>query len=214
MVQRRSPTLDASEQNPQHVSTAAQVTEDPSLVLGARLKHGRLVLGLTMKQLATAAGCSESMLSKVERGLATPSLSALHRLAVALNTNVAELTSVGPLVSSPITRHGKRPIISFKGRNSDGGINLERVIVPGPGRLLQSDIHVIEPSAQSDEQISHAGEELGFVLEGKLELYLNEERYLLGKGDSFYFPSDIPHGYRNPGKTTTRVLWINTPPTF
>jgi mannose-6-phosphate isomerase-like protein (cupin superfamily) len=37
---------------------------------------------------------------------------------------------------------------------------------------------------------------------------------MLQTGDSFYFSSSVPHSYRNPGKTVTRVLWINTPPTF
>jgi len=73
---------------------------------------------------------------------------------------------------------------------------------------------VIEPRANSDEQISHAGEELGYVIEGELELTLDDTLYLLQPGDSFYFPSTVPHSYRNPGKLVTRVLWINTPPTF
>jgi uncharacterized cupin superfamily protein len=80
--------------------------------------------------------------------------------------------------------------------------------------LLQGDIHVIEPQASSDEQISHVGEELGYVIEGELELTLGDTVYMLQPGDSFYFPSTLPHSYRNPGKRVTRVLWINTPPTF
>lgn len=36
----------------------------------------------------------------------------------------------------------------------------------------------------------------------------------LNAGDSFYFPSNLPHAYRDPGKTRLRVVWINTPPTF
>jgi len=36
----------------------------------------------------------------------------------------------------------------------------------------------------------------------------------LRAGDSFHFPSEVPHGYRNPGRVRTRVLWVNTPPTF
>src|SRR5439155_362347 len=51
-------------------------------------------------------------------------------------------------------------------------------------------------------------------LEGRIELTLGQERYLLEAGDSFYFPSDVPHGYRNPGRVQARVLWVNTPPTF
>lgn len=45
-------------------------------------------------------------------------------------------------------------------------IVVERVVVPSPGQLLQGDIHVIEPHSSGDEQISHLGEELGYVIEG------------------------------------------------
>jgi uncharacterized cupin superfamily protein len=38
--------------------------------------------------------------------------------------------------------------------------------------------------------------------------------YKLGAGDSFAFPSNLAHTYRNPGRKVTRVLWVNTPPTF
>ena len=52
------------------------------------------------------------------------------------------------------------------------------------------------------------------LLEGRLELCVGNKKYSLGRGDSFFFPSTIPHTYRNPGKVTARVVWINTPPTF
>ncbi|WP_246637493.1 helix-turn-helix domain-containing protein [Burkholderia catarinensis] len=180
-----------------------------------------MVQQLTLKALAEQAGCSESLLSKVEGGHATPSLATLHRLALALDTNIAALVS-GPVANvAPIQRASERPSVRFPGAQTSGkqaraasSIILERIVVPGPGRLLQGDIHVLEPLARSDEQISHAGEELGYVLEGELELTLGSECYRLQAGDSFYFPSTEPHSYRNPGDCITRVLWINTPPTF
>ena len=52
------------------------------------------------------------------------------------------------------------------------------------------------------------------MVQGQLELTINKEVRLLNTGDSFYFPSNLPHAYRNPGKTQLRVVWINTPPTF
>jgi quercetin dioxygenase-like cupin family protein/DNA-binding XRE family transcriptional regulator len=186
----------------------------PGDSLGVRLKHARMVHQLTMKALAEQAGCSESLLSKVEGGHATPSLATLHRIAIALQTNIAALVS-GPEVStSPVQRASERPSVGFPTERKGGSIMLERVVVPSPGQLLQGDIHVIEPHASSNEQISHLGEELGYVIEGELELTLDDTRYLLQSGDSFYFPSTVPHSYRNPGKTVTRVLWVNTPPTF
>jgi transcriptional regulator with XRE-family HTH domain len=195
-------------------SRAALPPPGPAEALGVRLRHARMVKQLTLKALAVQAGCSESMLSKLESGRATPSLSTLHKIALALSTNVGALVSGPEAGTSPIQRADARPKTEFPTSGKRQSIMLERVIVPGPGQLLQSDIHVIEPLATSDEQISHAGEELGYVLEGELELTLADERYTLHAGDSFYFPSTVPHSYRNPGKTITRVLWTNTPPTF
>ncbi|WP_257127707.1 MULTISPECIES: cupin domain-containing protein [unclassified Burkholderia] len=193
-------------------SAPSQATPGDSL--GVRLKHARMVRKLTLKALAEQAGCSESLLSKVEGGHATPSLATLHRLAQALSTNIAALVSGPDINTSPVQRANARPSVSFPTARNRGSIVLERVVVPGPGQLLQGDIHVIEPHTSSDEQISHAGEELGYVIEGELELTLGDERYVLQTGDSFYFPSSVPHSYRNPARTVTRVLWINTPPTF
>ncbi|WP_244851803.1 cupin domain-containing protein [Caballeronia sp. SL2Y3] len=183
-----------------------------------------MVRHMTLRALAGSAGCSESLLSKVEGGHATPSLAMLHKLAIALDTNIAALLSAPTLTASPVQRASERPSVRFPGaraappagkrKRADGSIMLERLVVPSPGQLLQGDIHVLEPLARSDEQIHHVGEELGYVLEGELELTLGDQSYSLKAGDSFYFPSTEPHSYRNPGDTVTRILWVNTPPTF
>jgi len=194
------------------VAHPASSTSNPASVLGGRIRHARILVGLTLKQLAQQAGCSESMLSKVERGQASPSLSALHRVACALNTNVAELTSLDDTPRSPVMRAHDRPVFEIgSGRN---GIRLERLVAPTRGQLLQGDIHVLEPGTAADETIQHHGEEFGYVLEGTLELTIAGERYQLNAGDSFYFASELPHSYRNTGGGILRVLWVNTPPTF
>lgn len=176
-------------------------------MLGARIRHARRVAHLTMTQLAAKANCSESLISKIESGQATPSLAMLHRIAAALDTNIANLTEDGP-VNSPVLRCGERPVMKT------GGISLERLVVSKRGGLLQANIHIVEPGVASDGQIVHVGEEIGYVLEGRLELTLGEERYLIQAGDSFTFLSQLPHGYRNVGKTVARILWVNTPATF
>jgi transcriptional regulator with XRE-family HTH domain len=194
----------------------APAGDDAMAALGPRLKHARMVQRRTLGAVSEAAGCSESMLSKIERGLALPSLAALHRLAAALNSSVAELTAPAGVGSSPVQRARERPVTDFPagGRNRRGVIRLERVVVPAKGQLLQADVYVIEPLVARPEPITHLGEEMGYVLEGSLELTLGDERYLLEAGDSFHFRSELPHGYRNPGRVRTRVLWVNTPPTF
>ena len=140
----------------------------PAVTLGVRLRHARLVAGYTLLELARKAECSESLISKVERGLATPSLATLHRLAVALDTNIAALTTEDAPNAGPILRAGERPVIKA------GGIALERLVLPKRGGLLQANIHIVEPGKASDGQIEHTGEEIGYVLEGTVELQLGD----------------------------------------
>jgi transcriptional regulator with XRE-family HTH domain len=180
----------------------------PVAGLGTRLRHTRLMAGLTLLQLAQKVGCSESLISKIERGFATPSLAMLHRLAVGLDSNVSALTSEEKPAGGPVLRQGERSVIHA------GGIGLERLVLPTRGGLLQANIHIVAPGTSSDGQIEHVGEEVGYILEGTLELRLGDERYTLGPGDVFTFPSSIPHGYSNVGTTTVRVLWVNSPATF
>jgi quercetin dioxygenase-like cupin family protein len=55
---------------------------------------------------------------------------------------------------------------------------------------------------------------MGYVIEGSLDLTLGEATYTLHAGDSFHFPSNVPHGYRNSTTSVVRILWVNTPATF
>lgn len=187
---------------------APRDTKPAAVGLGVRLRHSRLVAGLTLLQLSQAAGCSESLISKIERGLATPSLAMLHRLAMALDTNISTLMSEDTPVAGPVLRKGERPLIVA------GGIALERLVLPTRGGLLQANIHIVSPGAGSDGFIEHAGEEIGYVLEGTLELTLGEQLHALAEGDVFTFSSHIPHGYRNTGTSVARILWVNSPATF
>lgn len=180
----------------------------PPSMLGVRLRHARLVAGLTMTQVAQKSLCSESLISKIESGQASPSLAMLHRIAVTLDTNIATLTTEEAPREGPIRLSGERPVIKA------GGICLERITLPKRGGLLQANIHIVPPGEASDGLIEHVGEEVGFVLEGNLELILGSERHLVQAGDAFYFSSQTPHGYRNVGKTVARIFWVNTPATF
>lgn len=178
-------------------------------MLGIRVRHARQVAGLTLTQVAQKAQCSESLVSKVENGQATPSLAMLHRIAVALATNIATLTSEEAPAEGPVLRHDERAVVIVA-----GGISLERIVLPKRGGMLQANIHIVQPGAGSDGPIVHVGEEVGYVLEGTLELALGDERYLIRAGDAFTFSSQVPHGYRNAGETVARILWVNTPVTF
>ncbi len=185
----------------------ASAAKLPSM-LGARIRHARRVARLTLTQLAEKAGCSESLISKIENAQASPSLAMLHRIAAALDSNIASLTAEGTPAASPVMRQGQRPLVGA------GSIVLERLVMAERGGLLQANIHIVEPGGASDGQIVHAGEEVGYVLDGHIELTLGDVCYALKAGDAFTFASLQPHGYRNLGTSVARILWVNTPATF
>jgi transcriptional regulator with XRE-family HTH domain len=184
--------------------------------IGGRLRHARLVKGLSLKEVAAGAGVSESFVSKLEHDRVQPSLAVLHRLVSLLGINVASIFNGGGEDEGPllVMRAGSRPHITTRLRQRLDGVVLERLIPQTRNALLQVNIHEVRPGGGSHGLISHVGEEMGYVLEGILDLTVGERVCRLDRGDSFFFPSEEPHGYTNPGAETTRVLWVNTPPTF
>lgn len=183
-------------------------------LVGARIRHARISRGLTLQQLAYQVDCSSSLLSKVENRKANPSIPMLHKICQALGTNIAALFATQDELDSVVVRKADRPILATDQMHNGVGITLERLIPALPGNLLQGHIHIIEPGGYSDGTLEHEGEEMGYVLEGTLEITVNGKLYVVETGDSFFFHSDLPHSYRNPGQTLTRIVWINTPPTF
>jgi transcriptional regulator with XRE-family HTH domain len=182
--------------------------------LSMRLRLARQIRGMTLKSVADAAGCSESLLSKIENGKATPSLPMLHRLVQALDTNIGWMFEDGDGDEGVVFRRGERPLITLDPLRQGEGISLERVIPYSNGHLLQCNIHHIETGGESAGPIQHVGEEVGYVLEGDIELMVANSTYKLSAGDSFVFRSELPHHYRNVGVSPASIFWVNTPPTF
>lgn len=182
--------------------------------LGTRLKLARQMRGLTLKALADAAHCSESLLSKIENGKASPSLPMLHRLVEVLETNIGWMFEDHHGEEGIIFRAGSRPLIALDPLRRGEGITLERVVPYSPGHLLQCNIHHIEKGGESAGAIRHDGEEVGYVLVGDVELSVGDQSFNISAGDTFVFDSNLPHHYRNIGEERASIFWVNTPPTF
>ena len=186
---------------------------DRSIRVGRQIRHWRLVKGFTLRDMAKLVGCSESFLSKIENDRTTPSLSTLHKIAVALELSISDI--FGSRESEVVTRANERNVLLVDGDESDGDrTRLEQLVPAKKGRLLQADMYVIPPGGGSNGEIQHSGEEFGFVMEGSLFLTIDNMSYHLEEGDSFVFRSELTHTFSNKGNTVARVLWVNTPPTF
>jgi transcriptional regulator with XRE-family HTH domain len=191
-----------------------QTLNAKNLRIGAKLRHSRRLKNLSLKELARRVGCSESLLSKVENDKLKPSLQMLHSIVAELDTTIGALFSANYSEDHVVMRSTDRPIISMKSMTHSDGVRLECLIPYPESQLIYGSIHVVEPGKGSEGKITHQGEEVGYVLVGELDLTVNKKTYRLKEGDSFFFQSHLPHGYKNPGKVTARILWINSPPTF
>ncbi len=189
-----------------------KTSADATGQLGDKLRHLRRKSGLTLKQLGELTGCSESMLSKAERGHVVPSLDLLSRIAMQLGTSVAGLFVEAPERSCFVYKEGERPKLELGSAAHQGHTLLERLIPYAQGRQLNANLHVVPPGGGSAGVLSHDGEEVGFVIEGYIEITVDSETHLVGPGGSFFFHSELPHRYRNIGTTTARIVWVNSPP--
>ena len=178
--------------------------------VGGKLKHARLLLGMTLKQVSESAECSESLLSKIENGRTYPSLPTLYRIAISLGTNVASLLASGGDASAVVFHPDERRASAI----DTDGIRLERLFPYQEGNLLESTIHMVAPGGGMEGAIVHQGEELGYVLEGEVELVVDGKAYRAPTGSSFHFRSERPHAYRNNTSLPAKILWVSTPPTF
>ncbi|MGF6930869.1 transcriptional regulator with XRE-family HTH domain [Paraburkholderia sp. UCT70] len=181
--------------------------------VGPRVRYLRRVNRLRLKDVAAAAGCSESLLSRIENSVVMPSLTTLHRIAKALNVNVAAL--MDPKDEEVCTIYGPddRPRQAHVTDGGDG--STAEILTPfSEHRQLEGLLLEMPAGGPMCGPFQHAGEEVGYVLSGELELVIEGGRHLVPTGYSFFFMSDREHSYRASGDVNCRVLWINTPPTF
>jgi transcriptional regulator with XRE-family HTH domain len=180
--------------------------------VGPDIKDLRKARGLTLQTLASRCGLSVGHLSEVERGVATPSVKALHEIAAGLGVTIGWFfqNDAAPAAERDmVVRAGARRRLRY------GTGVTDELLSPNLRGPLEMILSRFAPGATSGaEPYQHRGDEAGLVVEGVLELFVGDKRFLLREGDSFAFPSTTPHRYRNPGDREAVVVWAITPPTY
>jgi DNA-binding transcriptional MerR regulator/quercetin dioxygenase-like cupin family protein len=176
---------------------------------GPQLRARRLARGMTLRDVAAATGLSSSFISSFERGLTGVSMAALQRLVAACGTTVAELLRGTSVSAGRVVRAGERRVVELGGP----GIRMEDL--SNAPTSLEGQLFVLAPGASSDGWYAHPGEELMLVLSGRVGVWLGEQEfYDLDEGDALTFPSTLSHRFRALASSETRLIWVNTPPTF
>ncbi|HXI79449.1 MAG TPA: cupin domain-containing protein [Verrucomicrobiae bacterium] len=180
------------------------------LQLGPRIRSLRHARHVTLRQLAERAGVTESFLSQVEREVTSPSIASVQRIARALDLGIAELFA-DDQPHGRVVRTADRRRISYPGLSA-----VDEFLTAGSGGRLQVILTTLEPGGGTgDEPYTHdSDEEVVIVLSGSLELWVADERHLLGEGDAITYSSRLPHRNRNAGDGLAVILFCCTPPSF
>lgn len=178
-------------------------TRRESIELGERIKKLRLAQNLTLKELEAKAGVSATHLSEIERGLSSPTVGSLARVARALGEDPALLVSERAGARLAVVRRANRRTLE------SGGTRLHALGSPIDGAEM-SLVELELPEGESDFAPAVGGsEELVLVLAGEMEIRVDDVTHVLAEGDAVHYR---PLGNRvMHARTSARVLWIVLP---
>lgn len=178
--------------------------------IGAKLRTLRTERKLTLADVSRLTGLSITFLSRVETSKAKISVSTLQKLAVFYQKNLLYFFEGLSVAGAALIRAEERRVLE----TSERAVKME-LLVGVPEFVMEPILFTVKPGGGSEGSYSHEGEEFLFMLEGCLEMWLDEaERYVLKPGDSLYFRSTLAHRWKNSGQKDAVILWVNTPPTF
>jgi transcriptional regulator with XRE-family HTH domain len=192
-------------------TSAGPRTPDPldPAVIGARVKALRESADLSLRDLAQRSGVSAPMLSQVERGETSPTLTVAAKIAAGLELRLSQLLRLDEDGAVTIVRAGDRQ----RGGNMRRGHRFEVMTSGQPGQRAELSRHVLAAGASTgapDDPPMHepGSRETALVERGSVVLICDGERHPLAEGDCVTFDADLPHHFENPSTEEAAFLAV------
>lgn len=191
---------------------ATEATDDRIRAgVGQDIRRLRRLKRMTIKELATATGRSVGFLSQVERGLSEISVADLQRI-----TRVLDVPLSWFFINAPAPPEERGYVVRAHARrqvgNREAGL-VEELLSPDLGGGFEVFRSVFEPGAEMTVAERRNTEEAGYLVSGRLRLFLDDRTFDLETGDSFRFSGER-YRWQNPGDETTVVIWVISPPVY
>jgi transcriptional regulator with XRE-family HTH domain len=165
--------------------------------IGKELKRIRVSQGMTLEELSNRCGYSKALISRVETGSVSPSLTSLMKMVSSLGLKLHDLFT-------SIERGHASVVLKGEGRRfyTEGKSSMEFLASSIATKKMEP-VKITAPAgyASGEEPLVHYGEEFIFVLDGKIEVTAG-----------MYLAAGMPHTWRNPGKEATTLITVVTPP--
>jgi transcriptional regulator with XRE-family HTH domain len=178
-------------------------------VLGARVKALREGAALSLRDLAQRSGVSAPMLSQVERGETSPTLTVAARIAAGLELRLSQLLRLDEDGAVTVVRARERR----RGGNARRGHRFEVMTAQQPGQRSELSRHILAPGgatgAGDDPPMHEPGSrETALVERGTAVLVCDGRRHELHAGDCVTFDADLPHHFENPTDSEAEFLAV------
>lgn len=180
------------------------------VAIGREVRAHRRKQEITVADLSETTGLSIGMLSKIENGNTSPSLTTLQTLANALAVPITTFFRGFEESRSAVhTKSGEGVELEREGTRANHQYNLLGHIGANTSGVIVEP-YMITLSEKSDRfpTFQHGGIETIYMLEGEVEYRHGDQLYYLRPGDTLFFDADAPHGPENLIKLPARFLSI------
>ncbi|GIP38372.1 transcriptional regulator [Paenibacillus sp. J31TS4] len=175
-----------------------------NLSIGRNLSRIRKERNLSLDKVSERTGVSKAMLGQIERGDSNPTVTTLWKIANGLHVSFSSLMKEEAPSVSIVSKDKEEPLSENEGKY--------RVYSLFPFHVKkQFEVFAVEldPECTHEAEAHHAGvEEYIMVCEGTLEVFIDQEAYVVKQDDSIHFEADRPHVYRNSGSSTVKCFMI------
>ncbi|TIU73924.1 MAG: helix-turn-helix domain-containing protein, partial [Mesorhizobium sp.] len=195
-------------QNPHAIrDTREKVLE---VAIGHEVRAFRKKLGITVADLAAATDISLGMLSKIENGITSPSLTTLQALSRALGVPVtAFFRRFEEEHSAVFVKAGEGVDVERRGTRAGHQYNLlGHIGANTSGVVVEPYLITLTENSDVFPTFQHAGMEFLYMLEGEVVYRHGNNLYPMKPGDSLFFDADAPHGPEELTQLPMRYLSI------
>lgn len=184
--------------------------EDIQVNVGERVKAVREGRNLSLQDISQRTDLDVSLLEQIESGSVAPPLGVVIKLAKALNLKMGYFISGEEDRAYTIVRKSDRKVVSRydskKGKYY--GYGYESLAPHKKNRHMEPFLVSLDPAETEEERSTHDGQEFIYVLEGAMEVRLDEEIHILEPGDSIYYDSTVPHLVKCHGDKRTKIVAV------
>jgi transcriptional regulator with XRE-family HTH domain len=200
----------SSEKAEQAKPSTQEAEQDAPGSVGQRVRRVRDEKGLTVQDVSQRTGLDSDYLNQIEADEVSPPLGALIRIAKALDMKLGRFISSGEVKPFAIVRHDERRVVSryTSAQGDQYGYTYESLAPDKKDRQMEPFMVTLVPSGAKTELSAHGGQEFIYVLEGAMEVTLDDYSDVLYPGDSIYYDSEIPHLVRCHGDKETVILAV------